>query len=402
MRQLIRLERLDDPIERQLAKPLVFFFMLLAGAAPIVALFMSLALESRNATALLLAGPLVTTAGGIIGLIALRRGALNLATSYVSWSIVAAGTIHVTHLGHPDNQPFLLLYVIAITVSTMVGQTGTAIAQTIVAVSIASASLAMKLDNARLSFMPSYDGDPTTLSWVAFGLGLPMVTAMLVVFTGLLRGALRRSMLNEALAREAELRLETEVKRSQRALDNVAERNEELDAITEAAGLLVACNNAEEARAIIGDVLERLFRHGICRLYLIENMEARVAATTFPMAVDALPFAADTCWAVRRGVTHETRQGESSVVCDHIREKDRIDESLCLPLSAFGQLQGLLVWTASDLSDRDRDRERRRLRVVAEQLALALANLSMRASLASLQTEPAARPISIVSKLRPG
>jgi diguanylate cyclase (GGDEF)-like protein len=90
-------------------------------------------------------------------------------------------------------------------------------------------------------------------------------------------------------------------------------------------------------------------------------------------------FAAEACWALRRSQVHAVDHPQATRICDHVRAEDLAAAAyLCLPLVAHGQGLGLLHlnrWRPFD------ERERQLAAGIAEQLSMALANLSLQESL---------------------
>jgi diguanylate cyclase (GGDEF)-like protein len=95
-------------------------------------------------------------------------------------------------------------------------------------------------------------------------------------------------------------------------------------------------------------------------------------------------FAPDECWSLRRGCMHALPAGDSSVRCTHLQAAG---SSVCVPLIANGEAIGVLsIQNDDEFSDASTDSESfaRRDRLasaVAEHIALAISNLSLREAL---------------------
>jgi diguanylate cyclase (GGDEF)-like protein len=99
-------------------------------------------------------------------------------------------------------------------------------------------------------------------------------------------------------------------------------------------------------------------------------------------------FEPNQCWAIRRGRVHNGDRRASPISCSHLAD-DETRIALCVPLVTHGEIFGILVLlrnrgqllVAGDLPARALAKARRIGRAVAEQLALTLANLKLRAAL---------------------
>lgn len=100
--------------------------------------------------------------------------------------------------------------------------------------------------------------------------------------------------------------------------------------------------------------------------------------TRGPELGDAV-FAPDDCWALRRNQPHPGSSDHAAPVCPHLIHTGVIaDPSLCLPLNSQGQVLGVLSLSAPEPLTAEM---RRVASTAADQLALALANLQLQASL---------------------
>lgn len=91
-------------------------------------------------------------------------------------------------------------------------------------------------------------------------------------------------------------------------------------------------------------------------------------------------FIFDECWALRLGRIHAVKQTTPGLFCQHIHSNPSPNESLCVPMIAQGETLGLLYLSASE-SEPLTDAKQQLARSVAEQIALALANLKLRETL---------------------
>ncbi len=93
-------------------------------------------------------------------------------------------------------------------------------------------------------------------------------------------------------------------------------------------------------------------------------------------------FAAQDCWAVRRGRIASTTATDPKPACDHIGPAIP-QYALCIPMIAHGETSGIVYLdTGSQMEGVSlSDHEKRGLRRVAEHLSLAVANLTLRETL---------------------
>lgn len=165
----------------------------------------------------------------------------------------------------------------------------------------------------------------------------------------------------------------------------VESRSRESAALAELGELLQSSTSIDEAAGIFADLATKLFPGQPGALYLMAPSRDEVVAVTFwngGERLSAPEFVPEDCWALRLSRTHENIC-ENAVRCVHLTTAE--ERSLCLPLHAFGESLGMLY--VADPADGfaegsiGADQHREFTDTVAEQLALALANLRMRETL---------------------
>ncbi len=93
-------------------------------------------------------------------------------------------------------------------------------------------------------------------------------------------------------------------------------------------------------------------------------------------------FAIDDCWALRRWQTHQVSQNEGSVTLPRCSHSAHEGWQMCIPMAAQGQATGLIsIYGSRDVGASERSDLERAAKAVADQLALAVSNLSLRESL---------------------
>jgi diguanylate cyclase (GGDEF)-like protein/PAS domain S-box-containing protein len=178
-----------------------------------------------------------------------------------------------------------------------------------------------------------------------------------------------------------------ELESAQQRLISLEELNRENKLLNELGDLLQVCRIVDEAFPIIARYTQQLIPDVSGALYLrgaTEDMAERVTSwgKTPPTEVELVM---DECWALRRGRTHLVRDSGTDLNCAHFKQP--LPHSyLCVPLIAQGDTIGLLHLrpvsgepaVLSRLENNSRISE-----LIAEQIALALSNLSLRDRLRS-------------------
>jgi diguanylate cyclase (GGDEF)-like protein len=165
-------------------------------------------------------------------------------------------------------------------------------------------------------------------------------------------------------------------------------RAEEIAQLAELSQLLQTCQLAEEAYRVIERAVPVLSRRSGA-LFLLNHsgtMLEQHAAWGNPKTLEPV-FGPTDCWALRRNRVHDLASDEGAPRCAHLSQIGST-KSTCVPLMAQGESLGVLVLLdpigAPQASSAD-DQENRAgiLRAMAEQVALALANLRLRETLKS-------------------
>lgn len=192
----------------------------------------------------------------------------------------------------------------------------------------------------------------------------------------------------------------TERKKAQEALENAniqlqalvqeaQERNSTMALLNDMSEMLQTCKNLEEAFSTIGHFVPKFFPNDAGSLYLLRNSKNLLSSVTAwgksPPSEDM--FAPDDCWAVRSGRSHQVEDPASGLHCKHITSPASLASGyLCIPLMAQGVSLGILHVQFLSCATRERETEelkakQRLATAVAENLALALANLKLRETL---------------------
>jgi diguanylate cyclase (GGDEF)-like protein len=214
------------------------------------------------------------------------------------------------------------------------------------------------------------------LAFVLLGLGvsLAILWAMLVSLA-------RENDRNRRLEHEARAAL-VRLQRSQALTERLSEQRR---ALSEYTGLLQSTQNLDEAMELTSRTFEQLLPHvgGQCYLGRASRdfLESRAAFGESAVSSNDT-LSPDECWALRRGQTHYNRGGPGAIRCAHVEQGRSLNgiSTLCVPLSAQGDTLGMLHACAlSDGGEHDNDAQI--IELLAEQLAMAVANLRLRETL---------------------
>ena len=169
--------------------------------------------------------------------------------------------------------------------------------------------------------------------------------------------------------------------------DELEQRGREMSLLAQMGELLESCQSLDEAFAVVAGIAEPLFAGDAGAVYsLVSAGRAAEAVATWGSPPPARTvFSPTDCWALRRGRLHVVHDGDPELKCPHVEEPVPTG-LLCTPLTAQAETLGLLhvqvrrrtagKARAARLADRER-----LVKTLGEQLALALANIRLRATL---------------------
>lgn len=174
-------------------------------------------------------------------------------------------------------------------------------------------------------------------------------------------------------------RFEAELEERNRALANQAG---EQSLLCEMGELLQSCLTMAEAAQVMEKLGQQLFPGVSGALYVVNTTRTALEpVTSWGITLNDC-FPPTDCWALRRGQVFKIT-GDTDVHCAHVSADDRTP-SLCVPLTAQGETLGLLYLRLEVCTvpfGSCVDTHRRLAITVADQLALALANLKLRETL---------------------
>jgi diguanylate cyclase (GGDEF)-like protein len=189
--------------------------------------------------------------------------------------------------------------------------------------------------------------------------------------------SMRRTIKQQADSAAAALSSSTQLGQS---LENLERRNAEIALLAEMARLLQTEMTQEETLQLASSYCEQLLQGSSGTLYLYRNSAdaLQLAASWGQSQSSQKPtISPKECWALRRGQPHSVEHPHE-LGCAHYSSTPGIDDvHWCLPLSAYGDMLGLLHISQSANQD-DLAVSRQFAEAAAEQTALALANGRMR------------------------
>jgi diguanylate cyclase (GGDEF)-like protein len=166
--------------------------------------------------------------------------------------------------------------------------------------------------------------------------------------------------------------------------------NRESALLGELGDLLQSCLSCDEAYSLITDRASILFPNSsgaVCMTASSRDLVEVGASWGEPALLDRF-FSPKDCWALRRGKAHMLETGSSGALsCAHVAEQ-RPRWAMCVPMMAHGETLGMLYLDClgKDVQDGTSglqlsDSTQRLAKTLAEQAALALANLNLRETL---------------------
>jgi diguanylate cyclase (GGDEF)-like protein/PAS domain S-box-containing protein len=174
----------------------------------------------------------------------------------------------------------------------------------------------------------------------------------------------------------------------QEVVAQVEERNRTMTLANEMAVMLQTCQALEEAYAAIANFMPRFFPEDAGALYMLNNsrnlFEAVASWGKDPPRLAA--FAPDECWSARRGRVHRVKNPQDGLSCPHV-VRALPSGYLCVPLIAQGETLGVFHLRPTPPAKGQAPElaavKDQLALTLAEDMALALANLRLRETLRS-------------------
>ncbi|MDU9049129.1 MAG: diguanylate cyclase [Candidatus Electrothrix sp. Rat3] len=175
-----------------------------------------------------------------------------------------------------------------------------------------------------------------------------------------------------------------------RTISELTQRNLEIMTLQQLGEFLQACESEEETFHVLISTCRRLFPSDAGYLSLLDDSmkSLRVVGSWGDSRYKHLEFDQQQCWAVRRGKVHAVQDPQITPVCPHVG--GGLDESsLCVPMTAHGQVLGMmhLLICSGHVEQRQREQEqlfeaKKHLFVsMADRYAMSLTDLRLRETL---------------------
>lgn len=164
----------------------------------------------------------------------------------------------------------------------------------------------------------------------------------------------------------------------------LAARDRRNQLLTELTGLLQTVRDVEEAVQVMPRLLESIFAPHAGAVYLAKSsLNYLELVQHWGKVSSPATMEMSDCWGLRRGQPYLVEDSRNALVCPHLGPPPDGHAYLCLPMMAHGSTIGLLhLAFATPRGDTHATQAwREHARLVAEQLALALANLKLRDAL---------------------
>ena len=198
----------------------------------------------------------------------------------------------------------------------------------------------------------------------------------------------RVSRLNAELEHKVDKRTQELARRDAQLQESLAETQSyarEIEDVNELAKLLQSSLNLEEAQQQASRVLAKFFPGGAALLLNSSQNLLEVVLAWGATSAREGPFPPESCWGLRKGEAHLSGPHCSNPACNHY-DAEKGGCHVCVPMMAQGGALGVLSIEDTSFCGGDRlsHRFQRKLKLahtLAEQIALAFANLSLREKL---------------------
>lgn len=172
-------------------------------------------------------------------------------------------------------------------------------------------------------------------------------------------------------------------------VEELEQRNKEISLLSTLTTFLQACRTPQETYDVISKSMQRSFPATSGALGVVRSSRNQVVMRSSwgSNPVDSGDFEPNMCWALRRGRTHIVADRKQGLVCEHV-QGHACSSYLCMPLTAHGEMLGVMTLTDLDSSWED-DTRSKLAETMSENLGMALANLQLRERLiAQAITDP--------------
>ncbi|MDB9342504.1 PAS domain S-box protein [Nodularia spumigena CS-586/05] len=182
--------------------------------------------------------------------------------------------------------------------------------------------------------------------------------------------------------RQSEQAIQQVNQQLQERVADLDQRHAEMLILSEISDFLQASLTVAEACNALCSLLQPLFPDCSGAVFITNSSRNRVEmVSSWGDSLQSAPdFHPQDCWALRRGRLHTCNHHQSGLRCQHIPADEAIATTLCIPMIAQGETLGLFYLSTNN-STALPDAKLQIARTVAEQVALAIANLNLRETL---------------------
>ncbi len=165
--------------------------------------------------------------------------------------------------------------------------------------------------------------------------------------------------------------------------------NRDISLLHQSAEMLQSCQTSEEAYLVIRHSVEKLLEAESGALFLMKDSKNYLESVSMIGSGynGETVFSPEACWALRRGLPHQSGGTLDPPSCPHLRLPEKVS-ALCIPLVAQGETLGVLtlleVADHLDFNTLDGAPSKQKLALaLSESVALSLANIKLREALRS-------------------
>ncbi|MFZ4077150.1 MAG: sensor domain-containing diguanylate cyclase, partial [Legionellaceae bacterium] len=150
--------------------------------------------------------------------------------------------------------------------------------------------------------------------------------------------------------------------------------------LTELSEMLVSCKHQDEMLLVISSYVGKIldFSQGV--LYLFDALHKYLEAKTtwgHPNPYEQI-ISPEACWAIRRGVMHESNASDPGVPCDHVKHSKVGFSYICIPITAQNEIFGLMYLEIEAYAEVESIEYHLFINMVSKTIAMAIANISLR------------------------
>jgi diguanylate cyclase (GGDEF)-like protein len=159
-------------------------------------------------------------------------------------------------------------------------------------------------------------------------------------------------------------------------------RNQEMRMLSEINDFLQVCFTVDEACAAIASLVVPLFPTCSGAIFLTGSSRDHLQqVTAWGTSLQSKPaFQPHECFGLRRSRVHQAETAQPGICCSHVTVNKESATTLCVPMIAQGETLGLFFLNTNEPVPLSKAQQQL-ARAVAEQVGLAIANLTLRETL---------------------